>query len=141
MSNIKYPKANEARFLDVPKTGNRETIDKAKQWIKSILKHGHSGSNYENAEVGVPEKETPTAVIYGPGGTGKSLLVKIIASICGIPYCTISSGKILDPHLGVSEQTLSDAFDTAIDYVDLFDGFYIIFFDEFSKYPCNAIYI
>ncbi len=52
-------------------------------------------------------------LLYGPPGCGKTLLARAIATECEMPMLYIGVSEILSPWVGVSEQLLHEAFETA----------------------------
>jgi transitional endoplasmic reticulum ATPase len=53
------------------------------------------------------------AMLYGPPGCGKTLLARATAGECGLPFYNVRIEDVLDPHLGISERNLHDAFEQA----------------------------
>jgi transitional endoplasmic reticulum ATPase len=53
------------------------------------------------------------AMLYGPPGCGKTLLARATAGECGLPFFNVRIEDVLDPHLGISERNLHDAFEQA----------------------------
>jgi transitional endoplasmic reticulum ATPase len=53
------------------------------------------------------------AMLYGPPGCGKTLLARATAGECGLPFGNVRIEDVLDPHLGISERNLHDAFEQA----------------------------
>jgi len=64
-------------------------------------------------------------LLYGPPGCGKTLLARAIATECEMPMLYIGIHEILSPWIGVSEQLLHEAFETARNYAPC-----ILFIDE-----------
>jgi transitional endoplasmic reticulum ATPase len=52
-------------------------------------------------------------LMYGPPGCGKTLLARAIATECEMPMLYLGISEILSPWVGVSEQFLHEAFETA----------------------------
>jgi len=52
-------------------------------------------------------------MLYGPPGCGKTLLARATAGECGLPFLNVRIEDVLDPHFGVSERLLHDAFEHA----------------------------
>ena len=52
-------------------------------------------------------------LMYGPPGCGKSLIARATAGEVGLPFFNIRIEDILDPHFGMSERRLADAFAAA----------------------------
>ena len=52
-------------------------------------------------------------MLYGPPGCGKTLLARATAGECGLPFFNVRIEDVLDPHLGLSERNLHDAFEHA----------------------------
>lgn len=64
-------------------------------------------------------------LMYGPPGCGKTLIARATAGECGARFQSVAVSDILDPHVGVSEQRLSEIFRTA-----RAQGPTVLFFDE-----------
>jgi transitional endoplasmic reticulum ATPase len=52
-------------------------------------------------------------MLYGPPGCGKTMLARATAGECGLPFINVRIEDVLDPHLGISEQNLHEAFELA----------------------------
>ena len=52
-------------------------------------------------------------LLYGPSGTGKTLLAKAIARECGINFISVQGPELLSQWLGESEETVRDIFNVA----------------------------
>ncbi len=52
-------------------------------------------------------------MLYGPPGCGKTLLARATAGECGLPFFNVRIEDVVDPHFGVSEHKLHDAFELA----------------------------
>lgn len=64
-------------------------------------------------------------LLYGPPGCGKTLLARAIATECEMPMLAIGIEEILSPWVGVSENLLHEAFETARSHAPC-----ILFIDE-----------
>jgi len=64
-------------------------------------------------------------LLYGPPGCGKTLLARAIATECEMPMLYIGVSEILSPWVGVSEQLLHEAFETARSHAPC-----VLFIDE-----------
>ncbi|MEH7356251.1 ATP-binding protein [Neobacillus drentensis] len=64
-------------------------------------------------------------LLYGPPGCGKTFIAKATAGECRANFYPIHISEILDPYIGVSEQNLHDAFETARGNAPA-----VLFFDE-----------
>ncbi|GAA2842594.1 AAA family ATPase [Crossiella cryophila] len=52
-------------------------------------------------------------LLYGPPGCGKTMMARATAGECGLPFVNIRIEDVMDPYLGVSEQNLHTAFESA----------------------------
>ncbi|MGW0520332.1 AAA family ATPase [Crossiella sp. NPDC003009] len=52
-------------------------------------------------------------LLYGPPGCGKTMMARATAGECGLPFVNVRIEDVMDPYLGVSEQNLHAAFETA----------------------------
>lgn len=52
-------------------------------------------------------------MLYGPPGCGKTLMARATAGECGLPFFNVRIEDVLDPFMGVSEQNLHEAFESA----------------------------
>lgn len=66
------------------------------------------------------------ALLYGPTGTGKTLLAKVVANDTDAGFFSIGANDITDMMYGASEQHVTDIFEDARQY----DGDAVIFVDE-----------
>lgn len=64
-------------------------------------------------------------MLYGPPGCGKTFIAKATAGECRANFYPIHISEILDPYVGVSEQNLHNAFETARRNAPA-----VLFFDE-----------
>jgi SpoVK/Ycf46/Vps4 family AAA+-type ATPase len=64
-------------------------------------------------------------LLYGPPGCGKTYIAKATAGECRAQFYPIHISEILDPYVGVSEQNLHQAFETARGNAPA-----VLFFDE-----------
>lgn len=68
------------------------------------------------------------ALLWGPPGTGKSLLAKAIANECGCNYISIKGPELLSKWVGESEQNIRNIFDKARQAAPC-----VLFFDEIES--------
>lgn len=75
-----------------------------------------------------PLRPQSCILLYGPSGTGKTLLAEAIAREAGINFITIEGPEILSKYIGASEQAVRDLFRRAEAAKPC-----ILFFDEFDS--------
>ena len=68
-------------------------------------------------------------MLYGPPGCGKTLLARATAGECGLPFLNVRIEDVLDPHFGVSERLLHDAFEHARELAPC-----VLFLDELDAF-------
>ena len=68
-------------------------------------------------------------MLYGPPGCGKTLLARATAGECGLPFLNVRIEDVLDPHFGVSERLLHDAFGEARERAPC-----VLFLDELDAF-------
>jgi len=66
-------------------------------------------------------------LLYGPSGTGKTLLAGVVAKECGMNFVSIKGPELLSKYVGSSEQNVRDLFARAQSASPC-----ILFFDEFD---------
>ena len=49
-------------------------------------------------------------LLYGPSGTGKTLLAGVVAKECGMNFVSIKGPELLSKYVGSSEQNVRDLF-------------------------------
>lgn len=67
-------------------------------------------------------------LLFGPPGTGKTMLAKAVASECNISFISIKGPELLDPYIGESEKNIRDVFQKA-----LLSAPCVLFFDELDS--------
>ncbi|XP_045126632.1 peroxisome biogenesis protein 1-like [Portunus trituberculatus] len=67
-------------------------------------------------------------LLYGPPGSGKTLLAHSIAAECHLNFITVKGPELLSKYIGASEEAVRDAFERAASAKPC-----ILFFDEFES--------
>lgn len=111
------PDASGVRFEDVC------GLEKQKQDLRIIAQ------SFKHPEIMARWDATrPTGILlYGPEGTGKTMLVQALANEIGAVTQQIRPSNIYQPYIGQSEADMQKIFDEAREYTD---GPLILFFDE-----------
>ncbi|MCD6484465.1 MAG: CDC48 family AAA ATPase [Candidatus Odinarchaeota archaeon] len=111
---IKTPQ--KVRYEDIG--GLRDVIDRIREMIELPLKHPELFYH-----LGI---EPPKGILlYGPPGSGKTLLAKAVANEAGANFFTINGPEIISKYYGESEERLRELFRKARDEAPS-----IIFIDE-----------
>ena len=67
-------------------------------------------------------------LLFGPPGTGKTMLAKAVASECNISFISVKGPELLDPYIGESEKNIRDIFQKALVTAPC-----VLFFDELDS--------
>jgi transitional endoplasmic reticulum ATPase len=115
-AGAKYASRRDVTFSDVG--GLDEAVRKVREVIQLPLKHPEIFF-----QLGI---DPPRGVLlYGPSGTGKTLIAKAVASETGCYFKSVSGTEIMDKYYGESEAKLRAAFEDAYKNAPA-----IIFIDE-----------
>jgi len=121
ISNIQ-PSAIREIFVDTPKVkwdeigGLKDLKETLNQVILSPLK--------EEGEFKLPKG----VMLYGPPGSGKTMIAKALANSSGMNFISIKGPELLSKYLGESEQMIKNFFDKARQVAPA-----ILFFDEIDS--------
>lgn len=82
-------------------------------------------------------------LLFGPPGSGKTLVAKAVASECGLPFLNVKGPELLGSYVGESESNIRQIFlsarELAAQHRHHSRGTCIIFFDEIdSLAPCRG---
>jgi len=70
-------------------------------------------------------KQRSGVLLYGPPGSGKTLLAKAVATECQLTFLSVKGPELISAYVGESERLIRDVFDRARDAAPC-----VIFFDE-----------
>ena len=59
-------------------------------------------------------------MLYGPPGSGKTMIAKALANSSGMNFISIKGPELLSKYLGESEQMIKNFFDKALKLLQLF---------------------
>jgi peroxin-1 len=76
----------------------------------------------------VPLKLRSGLLLYGPPGSGKTLLASGVAAECGLRVVSVKGPELLNKYIGASEQAVRDVFARAAAAAPC-----VLFFDEFES--------
>jgi len=76
----------------------------------------------------VPVKLRSGILLYGPPGSGKTMLGNAVAAQCGLNFISVKGPELLNKYIGASEQNVRDLFARAQAAAPC-----VIFFDEFES--------
>ncbi len=118
------PSATREVFVEIPDVtwndvgGLQNIKDELINAVTWPLKHAEIFERYNI-------QPTRGILLYGPSGTGKTLLAKALAHESGVNFISVQSANILSRYLGESERALKDVFRVAKQAAPS-----IIYFDE-----------
>ena len=100
-------------------------LDSVKERLKELMEHPLRNPQLL-AEIGL----TPHvgALLYGPSGTGKTLLAKALANECGVNFIAVDGPEIFSKWLGESEEGVRQIFHIARQVAPT-----VIFFDQLDS--------
>ena len=75
----------------------------------------------------VPIKLRSGLLLYGPPGSGKTMLGSAVAAQCGLSFISVKGPELLNKYIGASEQNVRDLFQRAAAAAPC-----VLFFDEFE---------
>jgi len=86
--------------------GLKEEVQRVREMIELPLKHPEL---FERLGIEPPKG----VLLYGPSGTGKTLIAKAVANEAGANFFSIAGPEIMSKYYGESEQRLRDIFEEA----------------------------
>ncbi|HIH69884.1 CDC48 family AAA ATPase [Methermicoccus shengliensis] len=101
--------------------GLKEEVQRVREMIELPLKHPEL---FERLGIEPPKG----VLLYGPSGTGKTLIAKAVANEAGASFFSIAGPEIMSKYYGESEQRLRDIFEEAEENAPS-----IIFIDELDS--------
>jgi transitional endoplasmic reticulum ATPase len=99
-----YISPNETTFDDVG--GLQEAIRRVREVVQLPLRHPEI---FDRLGIAPPKG----VLLYGPSGTGKTLIARAVAGETGCYFRALSGTEIMDKHYGESEAKLRAAFEDA----------------------------
>ena len=127
------PSATREVFVEIPDVtwedvgGLEKVKDELINAVTWPLKHSEIFERYDI-------QPTRGILLYGPSGTGKTLLAKALAHESGVNFISVQSANILSRYLGESERALKEVFRIAKQAAPS-----IIYFDEIEAlFPDRA---
>ena len=95
--------------------------DEAKQELEEVVEFLKHPKKYNELGAKIPKG----VLLFGPPGTGKSLLAKAVAGEAGVPFFSISGSDFVEMFVGVGASRVRDLFDQAKKHAPC-----IVFIDE-----------
>jgi transitional endoplasmic reticulum ATPase len=127
------PSAIREIFVEIPKVtwndigGLREIKEKLTEAVIWPLK-------YKELFEATGTKAPKGILLYGPTGTGKTLLAKAVANQSGVNFISVKGAELLSKYVGESEHAVREIFRKAKQVAPC-----IVFFDEIDALaPCRA---
>jgi ATP-dependent metalloprotease FtsH len=97
----------------------------AKEEVLEILDFLQNPDKYKKVEADLPRG----VLLYGAHGTGKTLLVRTLAALCGIPVLETAGSAFVNTFVGTGAATVRDLYADADALVKIF-GACLVFIDE-----------
>ncbi|GBD38601.1 ATP-dependent zinc metalloprotease FtsH [bacterium HR37] len=118
------PSAIREIFVEVPKV-SWEDVGGLKSIKEKLMEAVVWPLKYKELFEATKTKAPKGILLYGPSGTGKTLLAKAIANQSGVNFISIKGAELLSKYVGESEQAVRDIFKKAKQVAPC-----IVFFDE-----------
>ena len=84
-------------------------VEEAKQELEEVVEFLKHPQKYNELGAKIPKG----VLLYGPTGTGKTLLAKAVAGEAGMPFFSISGSDFVEMFVGVGASRVRDLFDQA----------------------------
>jgi cell division protease FtsH len=110
------PQVSEVRFHDV--AGCPEAVEELQELVEFLT----APERFQRLGAKTPR----AALLYGPSGTGKTLLAKALAGEVGIPFYALSGSELVEKYVGVGAARVRELFARARKE----ENGAVIFFDE-----------
>jgi len=96
---------------DVPKVTFKDVagIDEAKEEVEEVIEFLKSPAKFKKLGAKIPRG----LLLYGPPGSGKTLLARAIAGEAGVPFFSISGSDFVEMFVGVGASRVRDLFKQA----------------------------
>ena len=96
---------------DVPKTTFKDVagIDEAEEEVEEVIEFLKSPAKFKKLGAKIPRG----ILLYGPPGSGKTLLARAIAGEAGVPFFSISGSDFVEMFVGVGASRVRDLFKQA----------------------------
>ena len=111
-SAISFGKSRAKRLSsDVPKVTFKDVagIDEAEEEVEEVIEFLKSPAKFKKLGAKIPRG----LLLYGPPGSGKTLLARAIAGEAGVPFFSISGSDFVEMFVGVGASRVRDLFKQA----------------------------
>lgn len=111
-SAMSFGKSKAKRLSnDVPKVTFKDVagIDEAKEEVEEVIEFLKNPAKFKKLGAKIPRG----LLLYGPPGSGKTLLARAIAGEAGVPFFSISGSEFVEMFVGVGASRVRDLFKQA----------------------------
>lgn len=111
-SAMSFGKSKAKRLSnDVPKVTFKDVagIDEAKEEVEEVIEFLKNPAKFKKLGAKIPRG----LLLYGPPGSGKTLLARAIAGEAGVPFFSISGSDFVEMFVGVGASRVRDLFKQA----------------------------